>query len=303
MDFSRLQVFHAVARRLSFSQAAEDLYTSQPNVSKHVHELERELGVRLFHRLGRRVALTDAGRIVYDYAERAFDLTKGLQRALAELEGLERGSLRLGASSTPGLYLLPQALAVFHRRYAALDFSLQITNSQQVIQGVLQQTLDLGFVGGYVEATGLQVRPYVMDELVLIVPSRSPLLGAEKVPLERLAEETFIMRETGSGTRQVIEKVLAQYSLQPHRTMEMNGCEAVKRAVAAGLGLSFVSRYAVQWELAQGVVVILDIPGLRITRPLAMVSHKDIRPSAAALAFIAHLGKTSVSSPPDMAVS
>ncbi|MFQ6013992.1 MAG: selenium metabolism-associated LysR family transcriptional regulator [Anaerolineae bacterium] len=292
MNLHRLQVFHAVARQLSFSRAAEELYTSQPNVSKHIRQLEQELGVRLFHRLGTRIALTDAGRIVFDYAQRIFELTEGVQRALAELEGLERGYLRLGASSTPGVYLLPQALATFCQRYPNLEVILEVTNSQHVVEGVRAGELDLGFVGEYVEAAGLQVQPYVLDEVVLIAPADHPLTDGRDVSPDDLRGETFIMREAGSGTSQIVEEAMARLGIQPHRTLELSGCEAVKRSVAAGLGVSFVSRYAIGLELAQGVLSVLEGPGLCLSRQLYIISRKDIRPTAAVLTFTAHLHKT-----------
>jgi len=292
MDFLRLQVFNTVVRRLSFSQAAEDLYTSQPNVSKHIRQLERELGVTLFHRLGTRVTLTDAGRIVYDYAQRVFDLTEGMRRALAELEGLEQGYLRLGASSTPGLYLLPQALASFKRRYPNLEVSLDLKNTQGVVDGVLANALDLGFVEGEVTEPGIQVQPYTTDELVLIAPPDHTLARTRSATPTALAGETFILREVGSGTRQAMEAVLPRLGIAPRRVMVISHCEGVKRAVAAGLGVSFVSKSAVDLEVAQGMLNIVDGPGFRVPRQLYIISHKDVRLSTAALAFVAHIRKS-----------
>ncbi len=148
MDFQHLTVFQAVARRLSFSRAADELNLSQPAVSKHIQLLEAELGVRLFQRVGRRVELTDAGRIVVDYAQRVSVLTEEVRRVLGELEGLQRGYLRLGASSTPGLYLIPEVLARFRKRYPAVQTTLAISNSADIARRVLAGEFDLGFVGG-----------------------------------------------------------------------------------------------------------------------------------------------------------
>ena len=307
MNFHRLRVFYAVARRLSFSRAAEELYTSQPNVSRHIARLEAELGVSLFHRLGTQVALTDAGRMVYDYAQRVFELTEGLQRTLNELKGLERGYLRLGASSTPGLYLLPTHLAGFRARYPGLDVTLHLGNSREIVAQVLSNSLDLGFVEGHAEAAGIQVQPFVTDELVFIAPAGHRLAGQAEPGPQDLAEETFIWREEGSGTREAMEAMLGRLGIQParpsasrrgelvepsgRRSLELRGCEGVKRAVAAGLGISFVSKHAVELELAQGLLAVLEGPDMRARRELSIVSHKDVRPSAAALAFLANLRK------------
>ena len=296
MNFHRLKVFHTVARLGSFSRAAEELYTSQPNVSKQVRQLEAELGTSLFHRLGSGIELTDAGRAVYRYAQQVFDLTVEMQRTLAELEGLERGYLRLGASSTPGLYLLPEVIAGFGRRYPGLEVSLSISNSSQVVDQILAGKLDLGFVGGFVEVAGLQVQPFVHDELVLIAPAEHRLARQTGISAEELVAETFIVREAGSGTCQTMEVALETLGIKPQRALEMNGCEAVKRAVAAGLGLSFVSRYAIDLELGQGMLIVLHGPGLNLSRQLHIISRKDIRLSPAALAFLA-LARKRASSP------
>lgn len=291
MNFQRLKVFQTVARLRSFSRAAEELYTSQPNVSKQVRQLEAELGTSLFHRLGGSIELTDAGRAAYRYAQQVFDLTDEMQRTLAELEGLERGYLRLGASSTPGLYLLPEMIAAFNRRHPGLDVSLSIGNSGQVVDQVLAGKIDLGFAGGFVEAAGLQVQPFVNDELVLIAPVGHRLAGRADVPPGELAGETFVVREGGSGTCRAMEAMLEALGIEPQRALEMNGCEAVKRAVAAGLGLSFVSRYAIDLELEQRVLIVLQGPGLSLSRQLHIISRKDARLSPGALAFLSFARK------------
>jgi DNA-binding transcriptional LysR family regulator len=254
--------------------------------------LEAELGSSLLHRLGSGVELTEAGRLVYRYAEQVFDLTAGLERSLAELAGLERGSLRLGASSTPGLYLLPPVIAHFGRDYPGLEVSFSISNSSQVVNEVLAGKLDLGFVGGFVEAAGLQKQPFGWDEVVLIAPPGHRLAEQANIPAVELVRERFIVRESGSGTNQVAEAALAELGLQPERVLEMPGCEAVKRMVVAGLGLSFVSRRAVDLELKQGLLAVL--PGLRFSRELYAISRKDARLSPAALAFLAFARKRTV---------
>jgi len=286
-----LQVFYTVAKRLSYSRAAEELYISQPAVSRHVHALEKDLGAKLLGQSGNRVYLTDAGRIVFDYAQRVFALTEEAKRALLELEGLERGYLRLGASSTPGVYLLPPLVTLFRARYPGVEVSLTIGNSQDIEERVVRNELDLGFVGARFLAQ-LQVQPYLRDELVLIVPVGHPLAGREVVRPEEIERESLILRESGSGTRRVVEEGLAQAGLRLRRPLELRGCEAVKRAVAAGMGIAFVSGYSVQLEVAHGMLRTVAMPDLRLSRELSIVSPKDVRPSAAALAFLALVRKT-----------
>jgi len=286
MDF-RLIVFRAVAQRQSFSRAADDLHLSQPAVSKHIRLLEAEWGVRLFHRLGNRVELTDAGRILADYAERMAVLTEEARRVLAEMAGLQRGYLRIAASTTPGLYLLPEAVARFQARYGGVEVLLTISNSADVTRRVLDAGCDLGFVGAPAGAAGVQMRPFAEDELILITPPGHPLTQRHDVTPELFAEVVLIGREPGSGTRELAEARLVELGLRPRRVMELPGCEAVKRGVAAGLGVAFISRRAVALELAHHLVCSAEIPTLRIVRLLYALTRKDARPTAASLAFLA----------------
>ncbi|MDO8671421.1 MAG: selenium metabolism-associated LysR family transcriptional regulator [Dehalococcoidia bacterium] len=294
MNFYHLEVFYTVAKRLSYSRAAEELFISQPAVSRHVHALEKELGAKLLGQVGNRVYLTDAGRIVFDYAQRVFALTEETKRALAEFEGLERGYLRLGASSTPGIYLLPSVITLFRQRYPGVEVSLDIANSQQIEEKVLRNELDLGFVGARF-LPELHVQPYVRDELVLIVPPSHQFASREAVSPQELDQEIFILREAGSGTRRVFEQELSRLGITLRRPMELTGCEAVKRAVAAGMGIAVVSEYSVSLELAHGLLCRIKLSSLQLARELSIVSHKNVRPSAAALAFLALLRKTSPS--------
>lgn len=290
LNLHRLRVFHAVARRESYSRAAEDLHISQPAVSKHVLDLEEELGAKLFHRLGRRIVLTEAGRLMADYAQRIFVLADEARRALGELHGLERGTLRLGASSTPGSYLLPRVLAAFCARYPRLEVSLDITASRDVVDRVLRQDLDLGFVGATFTAD-LHVQPYVEDELVLILRPGHPLAALRAIPHEGLEGETFILRDPASGTRTVAEAELRTRGITVRRFLELRSVEAVKQAVVEGLGISFISRYAVALEVRHKVLAIAADPHLRFPRPLVMISRKEARLSPAALAFAASVRK------------
>jgi len=291
VNLYRLSVFRVVARRLSFTGAADELHTSQPNVSKHVRQLEAELGVSLFDRLGGSVALTDAGRVVFEYAERLFGMVGEMRRALNELEGLERGYLRLGASSTPGVYLLPQVLAGFRRQYPSLEMTLHLGNSREIVQKILNDQIDLGFVEGYETTPGIQVQPFGEDELVLIVPADHPLQGKDGILPKDLAGETFIWREAGSGTRAGMAALLEKIGIQPDKSLELCGCEGVKRAVAAGLGLSVVSRWTIEMELSLGILAIISGDELCLERSLYVISRKDRRSSAAGLAFLAYLRK------------
>ena len=283
-NLHRLRVFHAVARRESYSRAAEDLHISQPAVSKHVLDLEAELGATLFHRLGRRIVLTEAGRLMADYAQRIFSLADEARRALEEIQGLERGTLRLGASTTPGCYLLPRVLAAFRARYPRLAISLEILASHDVVDRILRQDLDLGFVGATF-AADLHVQPYMEDELVLVLRPGHPLAPSRSLSREALERETFILRDAASGTRTMAEAELKAQGILIRHSLELRSVEAVKQAVAEGLGISFISRHAVALEIRHKVLAIAADPRFRFRRPLVMISRKDARLSPAALAF------------------
>jgi DNA-binding transcriptional LysR family regulator len=290
MDFDRLRTFHTVARRLSFSRAAEDLYTSQPNVSRQIAKLESELGLPLFQRAGNRVALTDAGRIVEDYAVRTFELTDGLQRSLNELKGLERGYLRLAAGSTAGLYVLPGAMAGFRRQHPGLDMSLHVGNSQEALALLMSGEADLAFIDAPVSVPLLQVQAYATDELVLVAAPQWLAPAGKSEP--DLAGETLLLREPGSATRQVTEQALARWQVKAEHVLVVNHSEGLKRAAMAGMGLAFLSTRAVALEIEQGLLVVVGGERWRIPRQLSVASREDIRPPMTALSFLAHLRKT-----------
>jgi DNA-binding transcriptional LysR family regulator len=292
VNLYRLYVFHLVGKQMSFSGAAEALHTSQPNISRHIQKLEKELGVLLFERPGGRVTLTEAGRVVYDYSERIFGMVEEMRRTLEDLEGLERGNLRLGASSTPGLYVLPPLMTSFWNQYPGLEIALELSNSQRIVEKVLAGQLDLGFVEGFETVPGLQSQPFLKDQLVWIASRDHWLAGKGTVTVKDLHAETILWREKGSSTRQVMENLLGQPGGKPSRYLELQGCESVKQGVIANLGMSLVSLRTIDLEMSQDRLVILDVPELSAERAINMIVRKDRRLSVAALAFWAHLRKT-----------
>src|SRR5688572_18186490 len=283
----RLQVFYAVATSGSFSRAAREiLHISQPAVSKHVQALETELGVMLVQRVGKHVRLTEAGRIVQQYAEQVLGLAQETQRALRELQGLQRGTLRLGASSTPGIYLLPPVLVAFVQRYPGITLAIEIANSQRVVEGVLARQWDLGMIGIPLEHPHLHVQPYWRDTLVLIVPPHHRLATQPAVTLADLAGETWIFREAGSASGQVVKDVLNGAHLEQEHTLVLQGSEGVKQAVMAGLGIAMVSRFAVTLEVQQGVLRVVPITDVQAERDLCLIWRHDSRLPAAVRAFL-----------------
>jgi len=270
-----------------FSKAAEKLYISQPAVSVQVRELERFYGAPLLERTGRRLQLTEAGRLVYDYGRRLISLAQELEGALDDLKGLRAGRLLVGASTTVGEYVLTPVLGEFKRRYPQVEIDLEIANTRRVVQLILDHNLDIGLIGDEEAVTPqLRAEPYRRDDIVLIVPPGHRFLSMASVEPYGLEEEPFILRETGSATRKYAEKALAALGLRIRVAMELGSNEAIKRAVAAGLGISMLSRYAIDVDIAAGRLAMANVKGLECHRNLCIVYRKGQRFRRSQQAFL-----------------
>ncbi len=290
MTFRQLEIFLAVARARSFTRAAETLRLSQSTLSVHVLELERELGVRLFDRRGRAVTPTEAGRLLEDHARRIATTVASARHTIDELKGLGRGSLVIGASTTPGIYVLPPIVAAFRKRYPGIAVSLRIANSRQIEERIRADDVDLGIVGGHVlRAAERCVAAGLLDELVLIVPPRHPWAGRRDVAPGALAAAPLLMREQGSATREVTERTLGQAGVPFTTAMELDHIEAIKQAVMAGLGVAFVSIHAVRGEVATRRLHALRLRGLRVRRHFHVLHNEARTPTASGRAFLALL--------------
>lgn len=297
MNLHHLRVFLAVARRRSYSRAAGELFISQPTVSLQVKKLEEELGTELFDLLGKKVYLTEAGETLFEYAQKIFTLVSEAQSAMEELSDLQKGRLALGASTTPGIYLLPGVLGGLKKDFPRAAIHLEISNTHKVVEAVMTNRLDLGVVGEeFTVHSELHIVHLLKDELTLITAPDHPLAKTKKARPGRLAKESFIMREQGSSTRKLVEETLRKEFIQPQVVMELDSVEAVKQAVAAGLGISLVSKYAISAELKAGILSAVEVPGLRLKRDINLIYHKDKRLSKLSLKFIDYL-KTVIASP------
>jgi len=261
-----------VAEARGFSRAAESVHVSQPAISMQVGELEAQLGLTLFHRLPRGVKLTAAGQLLLGYAQRLSALADEAERAIVEMKRLSRGRLAVGASTTIGVYLLPNLLGDYRRRYPDIDLQFDIANTEDIENRLVDGTLDAGLTEGLApKRDELESVVFLRDYLVPIVRPDHPRLkaGSEPFTLRQLCAESMIMREAGSGTREVIERALAKRGQKLQRVpMVLGSTEAIKRAVAAGLGVAIVSHLTIQTELASGQLAILPVRGFRLTRPL-----------------------------------
>ncbi len=285
MTLHQLCVFSTVARERSYSEAARLLFISQPSVSYQVKQLEQELKAALFEQSGRRIQLTQAGEILYGYARQILALLDDAAGSIQELKGLERGSLRVGASSTAGTYVLPQILGAFKHRHPRLDLALDIANWQAIRERLLQRQIDLAVVGEPSRQPELEVEPFLRNELVVIAPPEHHLVGVVSIPLTVLMDEPFIIREPGSGTRLTLERLTANAGITPRIAMELGSNGAIKQAVSAGMGLAVLSREAIQLEVQAGKLRVLQVEGFPIERQWNIVRLRDRRVSIAAGAF------------------
>ena len=286
MDVRDLQIFVSVAKHLNFTRAGEEVNLSQPSVSVRMRQLELDLGSKLFEQLGKKIALTEAGQMFLPYAIRVIAAMDDARHAIDELQGLERGSLRIGASTTPGMYLIPRTIAQFKQRYPKIDVHLAVKDTRQIEEGVIRNEFDFGFVGGHLAGDEVEVLPWITDELRLIVPKGHRLAGKRTVKPQDLLKEQFILREQGSATRAVVAAHLGKLRIEPAVVMEIANPESVKKAVQSGLGIAFISGYAVETELKAKILVAVEIQSLEIRRELKIVYRRDKHLSRAAHAFI-----------------
>ncbi len=289
MDTRQLAAFCEVVERGSFSQAAERLGVTQPAVSLQIRALEERLGRRLLDRSGRRVETTEAGRRVYDGARKLLVAEQQLLEA-AGADGAElAGTLALGASTGPGGRLVPLLLCEFAQKHPALHVALSIFDTQTVISLVADRDLELGVVGAARRAKGLTFESLVRDEIVLAVPPGHSLAG-RVVELRDLEHETLIDMQDGAGVRQVVEDELrrTRSRLRPRSRMELGLQESVKSAVAAGHGVAFISRTALEGELQAGTLEVATVAGLAPARDIFLVRASGRAPTRAAEAFVAY---------------
>ena len=285
MNYNHLMIFLAVAEEGGISRGAERLFISQPAVSKQLGLLEASLGLTLLERTPKGTVLTEAGRVLAGYARRLSGLESEAAAAMAEIRGVERGTLTLGASLTVGAYLLPPLLAAYARRYPHIVLSLQIANTETIQARLRDGALDLALTEGFADDPELTAHVFAHDALVAVAPPGHPLLTDAPIPAARFASEPMILREPGSGTRAVVEQAFRERGLTLTPRLSLGSTEAIKGAVAAGAGLALVSRLAVSLELETGRLALLSLSDLTLRRPLHRLARRGAPESRAAQAF------------------
>lgn len=281
----RLRVFRAVAERLNFRKAAEHLFLTQPAVTLQIKALENDLGVRLFDRTAGRISLTRQGSVLHDYANKLAALVGEAERALGAVDGSVSGELSLAVSTTIAQYVLPRLLGAFLDEHPRVQFSLHSGNTSEIVELLLQSKISIGLIEGPARDRGVRAEPFMEDELVLITPRdfEPDLLSGSQ-----LSASCFLIRERGSGSRRVVEAALTKAGLKLKsfkRVMDLDSTEAIKSAVEAGLGVSFVSRWAISKELELGALKVAEVNGIRITRHFTLISRTGPLPQGPAAAL------------------
>lgn len=287
MHFSlrQLHIFETVARHLSYTRAAEDLHLTQPAVFTQVKQLEEGVGQPLLERIGKQLHLTAAGREVLATCRETTDALERLEMRLADMQGLRRGRLRL-AIVTTAKYLVPRLLGEFCARYPGIEAALTVTNREKLLERIAANEDDLTILGAPPESLDMVATPIADNPLVVLARQDHPLATARNIPLERLVEEPFILRESGSGTRLAVERHFAEHGLKPKVRMELGSNEAIKQAIAGGLGVSVLSLHTLTLDGSGGPLQPLDVQGFPLERKWYVAYPAGKHLSVAAEAFL-----------------
>jgi DNA-binding transcriptional LysR family regulator len=285
MELSQLEVFLAVAREHRFSRAAEKLYRTQSAVSQTIRKLENELGEALFDRSSREGVLTDAGQVLYEYAERLLNLRKDAHESLVELRELQKGKLLIAANEFTALYLLP-ILAEFRRLHPMIKITVQRALGSRIPDDVLQHSAELGVLSYKPEEPRLHSVVTYLDELVLVVPPKHPLASAREVSIRQLGAESFVAHIVSSPYREKVLQTFQRYKTPLHMGLELPTLQAIKQFVAMGNGVAFMPEISVEAELGRGELVRIPVRELRVQRKLRLIYRKEAGLSHAGRAFL-----------------
>lgn len=284
--FRQFQVFEAIYRLGSFTRAAEELFLTQPTVSMQIKKLSEAIGLPLFEHVGRNVQPTEAGEALYAACRSMFETLSNLEMKIADMKGLKRGRLRLGVI-TNAKYLAPEMLGQFSQIYPGIDLSLKVTNRDSIIRRIRANEDDLYIMGQAPQGEfDVEALPFAPNPLVVMGPRNHPLVNKKNISLKEIAKEPFIVREPGSGVRDAMFKAFDAAGVRPTARMELGNNEAIKHAIAGGLGLSVLSLHTLSLEGVDGPVAILDVEGFPILREWYLVYPKGKELSLVAQTFL-----------------
>ncbi|CAH9016971.1 LysR family transcriptional regulator [Candidatus Nitrosacidococcus sp. I8] len=263
--FRQLSIFESVARNLSYTRAAEELFLSQPAVSMQIRQLEDHIGLELFEQIGKKVFLTEAGKELYHYSQNMFRELNEAKDILWEIKGGNQGTLTIAVATTATYFAL-YLLGCFRQRFPKANISLDVANRESLLRRLDENTVDMVIMGKPPDNEEIIAEPFMENPLVVVAPSHHPLAKKKKIPLEFLLKETFILRERGSGTRSAMELFFSKLNTAIPSSIEISNNEAIKQAVQAGFGLGVVSQHTLEKELALKRLIILDVDSFPIMR-------------------------------------
>lgn len=287
MTLDQLRIFLAVVQHMHFTKAAEALYITQSSVSSAIQSLEAQYEVKLFHRVGRRIKIAEAGRLLQREAQKIMEQVALTERGLRELNNLQRGELKLGASLTIGNYWLPDKIGQLKQHYAGIQVYCTLGNTEDISSGTAAGLFDLGLVEGEIKpsvSSHLKQETVGSDRLIIVVGNSHPWFDRTEVGVEELQNTAWVMREVGSGTRSVFEQALMLWGINPHTlniVLEMSSGEMVKAAVEGGIGATAISELMVKKELQLGSLRLIQVIGLapnvsaQIVRPFLKLKHRQ----------------------------
>ncbi len=292
----QLKVFEATARHGSFTRAAEELYLTQPTVSIQVKQLTKAVGLPLFEQIGKRLYLTEAGQKLLTTCQEIFNGLEQFEMSVADLKGMKQGQLRLAVITT-AKYFVPRLLGPFCKRFPGIDISLRVTNHEGLRESMMANEDELYIISQAPDTPDLNIHPFLENPLIVLAPTSHPLARQKNIPLEMLNDERFIMREPGSGTRRAVESLFQENDISVKVSLELGSNEAIKQAIAGGLGISILSQHTIISEGTSGEFAILDVQGFPIERDwyVAHIAGKQL--SVVAETFLQFLLEES----PDMA--
>lgn len=294
MENFRLKVFRSVARHLSFTKAANELFITQPAITKHIQSLEREYGLRLFNRKGNKIYLTQAGSVLLEYSNKIFNLELKLENDLNKFKDNLTGKLRLGASTTIAQYVIPQVISKFHEKYPHVKLTLHSGNTEQIAELLNKGEIDLGIVEGKVKSRDIHYIRFLSDELVAATSSKNNLLKKDGISFKELITLPLIMRERGSGTLEVIEHALKARKIKLSSlniVMYLGSTEAIKRYLENDNSIGFISTRAIERELKQGTLKVIKIKEFKIIRSFDFITLQGSDPTNTAAQFIKFAAK------------
>lgn len=286
MNFRRLRIFYETAIHLNMTKVAKSLYISQPSVSQAIGELEEDLGVKLFDRIGRKISLTHEGEVYFNYARRILNLYDEGVDTIRKMGNREFGKINIGASTTIGIYILPDIIKEFTKLNKKIEISLIIENTENIEKLILENKIDFAFTEGAIHSEEITYKKFLEDEIVFITPQNEEWEKVEFLKGDILTKEKFIMREYGSGTREIAENYLNKNEINYRVYMELGSGEAIKKSVEAGLGIGCISNLCVKEEVENNKLLIKGFNGEKIKRDLLFLHHKDKFISSNMEAFI-----------------